>query len=92
MSKPEDPETLKAIEACLEGLRGLVKKMKKEKALPIYIGCVKDNIIALQNVRDWGSYGGKCPWPVSEPSLSVFKEHGLEGLIHDPWEPRHRSD
>lgn len=89
--KPKDPEIIKAINACLEDLHLLAKKMKKEKAISIYIGCVKDNINSLELVRDYGSFGGKCPWPINEPSLSVFKQHGLEGLIHPPWTPKHRK-
>lgn len=90
-NKPSDPEVIKRINACLNDLRALVKKMKKEKAIGVYIGCVKDNINSLELVRDYGSFGGKCPWPIGEPSLSVFKKHDLEGLIHDPWPSREGS-
>lgn len=89
--RPTDPQVLQSIEACIADLFLLIKTMKKEKALSIKIGCVKDQIMALELVRDWGAHGGKVPWPVTEPGLTVFRKHNLEKLIHEPWEPKHRE-
>jgi len=83
-------DRIPALEACAEDLRTLAAKMRKEKAIGIYVGTVLDNICALELVIKYGSYGGKVPYPVSEPSLSVFKKHGIEDFIHPPWQPRHR--
>ncbi len=90
-TKPTDPEVLRAIDACLAELRLLVVKLKKSGAISIHIGCVKDNISSLELVRDYGSYGGKVPYPVKDPSLSVFRAHGLEDLIHPAPPSRNRS-
>ena len=90
--KPTDPKVIKAINNCIRELKDTAKAARKDKSLNgIEIGCVLDNVCALEMVRDWGAYGGKVPYPVSEPSHSVFVKHGIESLIHPPWTPRHRK-
>lgn len=83
------PERLPAIEACILDLQAKAKELRKKKQNRD-AGCVIDNIVSLEEVVKWGSHGGKVPYPVSEPSLSIFKKHGIDDLIHAPWKPRHR--
>lgn len=83
-------ERIPAIEACIADLQKVAKQLRKQKQNRD-AGCVIDNIVSLEEVVKWGSHGGKVPYPVSEPSLSVFKKHGIEDLIHAPWKPRHRA-
>jgi len=91
MSTKPPVERLPAIEAALADLLQMAKDMRKHKEVSTLIGIVMDNHCALDLVRIYGSYGGKVPWPVSEPSHSVFVKHGIEDLIHPPWKPRHRK-
>lgn len=89
--RPTDPEVLARIDACLADLRKLAVTRRKEGATGIEVGCIKDNIQMLEDVRDYGAFGGKVPYPVNEPSLSIFKAHNLEDYIHPPWQRRNRA-
>lgn len=73
-------------EACLESLRRLLSaELKRGKMDGVDLGKIKDNISSLELVLKFASFGGKIPWPVSEPSLSCFRENKVEHLIHPPW-------
>lgn len=73
-------------EACLASLRTLLKTEKKRGAFGPDLSCIKGHIASLEGVLKYASFGGKVPWPVSEPSLSCFRKHDIEHLIHDPWD------
>lgn len=89
--KPTDPAVIASINACIDDLNQMAKDMRDKGDAGTFIGIVLDNVCALEMVRDWGAYGGKVPSPVSEPSHSLFKKHGIESLIHASWKPRHRT-
>lgn len=90
-TKPSDPAVILRINSCISDLKNLLVDLKKSKALSQELGKVKDNITSLELLRDYGSYGGKVPWPVSEPSLSLFKSNEISDLIHEPWKPKSRE-